>query len=194
MKLTYVLGVVVSGFLISAGPSAAVQLVCPSTIAEPCEMTLADAVGAIDVDLFVHGGSNGVDVTITVANGFFSNFQQASAGDFVRFHPTDFSSETVREIRIAGVRENPVDPPDPFAPFHVGVLSVNTDASSTSASVAVAAGGKSVGAGDELEDISAQPILTILVPEPAEWLLLSAGALTLAALRRIAPRGPRPAA
>jgi hypothetical protein len=42
--------------------------------------------------------------------------------------------------------------------------------------------------------IPSQNIFRLDLPEPAEWLLLTAGLLTLAALRRAVPRTPRASA
>jgi len=185
MKAIPLLVLVTAGFFGSAAPVAAIQFVCPSSSPDPCELTIVEPSGSAQVYLYVHGGSNGADVTIAVASGSIAGFQAAS--DLVKFHPVDFGPPPIQQIRIAGVRGDPSDPPDPLAPFYLGMLTVNVDLSSTSASVAVAAG-TSVGEGDELQVISAENIATIMAPEPAEWLLLGAGVLTLAALRRAAPR------
>jgi hypothetical protein len=192
MKAALPLVLVTAVSFASAVPAAAIQFVCPSLTPDPCELTIVDPGNSAPVDLYVHGGSNGADVTISVANGFIGGFQKALTSDLIRFHPTDFSSQTVQQIRIAGVRENPSDPPPP-TPFYLGWLTVNMDPSSTSVSVAVDEG-TSVGDGDAIEIISSQTIMRFDLPEPAEWLLLTAGLLTLAALRRAAPRTPRASA
>jgi hypothetical protein len=193
MKATLLLVLVTGLSFASAAPAAAVHLVCPSLTPDPCELAIVEPGGSAAVDLYVHGGSNGADVTIAVANGFIAGFQEALTSDLVRSHPTDFSSQTVQQIRIAGVRENPSDPPNPLDPFHLGTLTVNVDPSSASASIAVDEG-TSVGDGDAIVIIPSQNIFRLDLPEPAEWLLLTAGLLTLAALRRAVPRTPRASA
>jgi hypothetical protein len=185
MKVTRLFVLMAVGLLASVAPAAAVQFVCPSLMVDPCELTIVEPGGSAGVGIYVHGGSNGADVTIVVASGSIAGFQAAS--DLVKFHPVDFGPPPIQQIRIAGVRDVPSDPPDPLIPFYLGTLTVDVDTSSASASVAVAAG-TSVGEGDELQVISAENIATIMAPEPAEWLLLGAGVLTLAALRRAAPR------
>ncbi len=86
---------------------------------------------------------------------------------------------------IAGVRASPTDPPTAMFP-PLGALTV--DASSPSFTiVAVAAGSEGTVGGDEIEAIS-----PTVIPEPAQWLMLTAGSALLTALGRRRSRRAKP--
>jgi hypothetical protein len=124
------------------------------------------------IQLYVHG-SNGVNVTIGVNNGWIEGFFP-NTSEIVEFHPISFNPST-QQINIAGVRAIPNDPPT--GSIRLGSLVVN--ASDPNFSARVLAGGKGVAAGDATEDIDPGEL-----PEPAQWLMLTAGSAMLTALAR----------
>jgi hypothetical protein len=98
------------------------------------------------IELYV-GESNGVDVTIDVSGGVIENFVPDSSGSgVVEYHLNPANTQ----IRIAGVRYDPADPPT--GTFRLGSLIV--DASIGSINVAVAAESKGVAAEDAIDEIS----------------------------------------
>jgi len=179
MKVTRTLLFAALGILAFAPPSTALLHVCTTeTLPGPCAAEEFQPSSNKAIQLYV-AGANGVNVTIDVsANDWIKGFNPDPSA-IVEYHPNSFDFTTKR-IRIAGVREDPIDPPPvafPSDAFRLGSLIV--DASSGDFSARVVAGGKGVTAGDVVEDIN-----TAVIPEPAQWLMLTAGSAALAALGR----------
>jgi hypothetical protein len=125
------------------------------------------------IELYVWG-SNGAMVAIDVSGGTIELFEPWDPEVVVvQYHINQASTQ----IRIAGVRATPNDPP--VGAFRLGTLTV--DASSGNINVAVAVGSEGVAAGDVIELINPD---TIATPEPTGWLMLTAGSALLAALSR----------
>jgi hypothetical protein len=172
MKIARTLLFAALGIMVSAPPSEAILYLCPTDALPPpggCAYPELSPISGEVIELYVHG-SNGVDVTIDVSGGSIQGFA-ADSVEIVEYH---LSTDNKR-IQIAGVRETPTDPPTDA--FRLGSLIVN--ASSGSFQAWVLAGSKGVTAGDAIEDIN-----PVVIPEPAQWLMLTAGSTVLAALGR----------
>lgn len=175
MKIARTLVFAALGMLTTASPSTALLHLCPTDSPGPCAAQVLDVLSGEVIELYVQG-SNGVNVTIDVSGGWIEGFNPDSLA-IVEFHPTSFDPTTM-QIKIAGVRAIPGDPTG--TTLRLGSLTVN--ASSGSFQAWVVAGSKGVGwnstiAEDVIEDINPVPI-----PEPAQWLMLTAGSTVLAAL------------
>ena len=180
MKVTRTLLFAALGILASAPPSEAILYLCPTNAAPPpggcAEQDLNPVSGEV-IELYVYE-SNGVTVTIDVSGGWIEGFIPDSLSSpipIVEYHPNSFDPTTTR-IQIAGVRAEPSDPP--VGAFRLGSLIVNASGGSFSAWV-VPGTSKGVTAGDAVEDIN-----PVVIPEPAQWLMLTAGSAALAALGR----------
>jgi hypothetical protein len=171
MKIARTLVFAALGMLAFAPPSAAILYVCPTNSPGPCAAQILPSLPDQAIELYVWG-SNGVNVTIDVSSGTIESFEHKDS-EVVEYH---LNPETT-QIRIAGVRATPTDPPT--TTFKLGTLTV--DASSGNINVAVAVGGEGVAAGDVIELINPD---TIATPEPTGWLMLTAGSALLAALSR----------
>jgi len=179
MKIARTLLFAALGILAFAPPSTALLHVCTTeTLPGSCAAEEFSPSSNLVIQLYI-ARSNGVNVTIDVsANDWIKGFNPDPSA-IVEYHPNSFDSTTKR-IQIAGVRENPTDPPPDTFPsdaFRLGSLII--DASSGGFSAWVVAGGKGVTEDDAVEDIN-----PAVIPEPAQWLMLTAGSTVLAALSR----------
>jgi hypothetical protein len=174
MKIARTLLFAALGVLASAPPSAAILFVCPTDSPGPCapQQVPVSSPGEL-IELWVQG-SNGVDLTIEVSGGVITGFDP-NLSEVVRFHPDpNPPNPPTTQIHIAGVRDDPTDPPPTF---QLGTLIV--DALNWSFKAEVKEGSEGVAAGDAIEVIS-----PAVIPEPAQWLMLTAGSTVLAALGR----------
>jgi hypothetical protein len=180
MKIARTLLFAALGILAFAPPSTALLHVCTTeTLPGPCAAEEFSPSSNLVIQLYI-ARSNGVNVTIDVSASDWIKGFNPDPSAIVEYHPNSFDSTTKR-IHIAGVRENPTDPPPELFPsdaFRLGSLIVDAS-SGFSAWVVAEAGSKGVVAEDAVEDINPG-----VIPEPAQWLMLTAGSTVLAALSR----------
>ena len=110
MKIARTLLFAALGILASAAPSAALLYVCTMDSPGPCAAQALNPSPGEVIQLYVHG-SNGVNVTIDVNNGWIEGFFP-NTSEIVEFHPISFNPST-QQIKIAGVRAIPNDPHRP---------------------------------------------------------------------------------
>jgi hypothetical protein len=172
MKIARTLLFAALGILAFAPPSTALLYVCPTASPGPCAAQVMVPSPSEVIQLYVYG-SNGANVTIDVSGGWITGF----SADSIEIVEYQISPDNMR-IQIAGVRATPTIPTvTPTGALRLGSLIVN--ASSGNFSAWVVPGSKGVAAGDTIEDIDPDEI-----PEPAQWLMLTAGSAVVAALGR----------
>ena len=162
------------GMLAFAPPSAAAILsVCSTDSPGPCavqQLVLRSA--GVGIQLYVQG-STGVDVTIEVTGGNIEGFAP-NYMEVVEYHTTILVPDPpTTQIHIVGVQDSPTNP---LTTFQLGTLTV--DATLPSINVKVVEG-RGVDALDNM--ILIDPVV-IALPEPAQWLMLTAGSAALTAL------------
>jgi len=173
MKIARTLLFAALGILAFAPPSTALLHVCTTeTLPGSCAAEEFSPSSNLVIQLYI-ARSNGVNVTIDVSGGWIEGFNPEPS-EIVEFHPISFNSTTTR-IQIAGVRTIPTEPP--VGAFRLGSLIVNAVGGGFQAWVVVGSNGAAEG--DAIEDIN-----PVVIPEPAQWLMLTAGATVLAALGR----------
>jgi hypothetical protein len=133
----------------------------------------------------------GVDVTIKVIKGSILSFSAASSQIASHISSSSIEIPIPNQIRIVAVLaiNPPEDVPPTADPFYLGDLEI--DATAGTSLFVVVTSGEAV---DAHGDIVAVPLRTIAVgtvPEPALWLMLTAGSALLSALGRRRLRMPK---
>lgn len=175
MKIAHTLVFAALGMLAFAPPSAAILSVCPTAPPDPCtaQLLLSRSAG-VGIQLYVPG-STGVDVTIKVTGGIIEGFAPNSI-EVVEYQTTILVPDPPStQIHIVGVQDSPTDP---LTTFQLGTLTV--DATLVSIIVEVVEG-QGV---DALDNVILIDSVVIALPEPTQWLMLTAGAPALTALGR----------